>query len=231
MPMTADLGPVGPPVDATPARWPEPVTLKGRFGSVERLDPARHGAALWGDFNGHDALWTYLGYGPFVDRAAFSKWLAEREALRDPYYYAVVDPAGRALGLETVMSTRPDMRVIDVGNIVLGPSLQRSPLSTEAQYLLARYAFETLRYRRYEWKCNALNAPSRAAALRFGFTYEGIFRNHMIVKGRSRDSAWFAIIEAEWPARRAAFERWLDPANFDAQGRQRKSLREFNGVG
>jgi len=128
------------------------------------------------------------------------------------------------------MSIRPDMRVIEVGNILLAPALQRSRLATETQYLLARHVFETLGYRRYEWKCDALNAPSRRAALRLGFRFEGIFRNHMIVKGRSRDTAWFAMTDADWPARKAAFERWLDPANFDAEGRQRVSLRELNGV-
>jgi RimJ/RimL family protein N-acetyltransferase len=227
----AAQAPVGPEVDAKPAARPGPVALAGRFGSVVRLDASRHGEALWQELKGHDRLWTYMSDGPFADRAAFLTWLTAREALADPYYYAVIDREGRAVGVETLMSTRPEMRVIEVGNIVLGPSLQRSPLATETQYLLARYAIETLRYRRYEWKCYSLNAPSRNAALRFGFTFEGIFRNHMIIKGRSRDTAWFAMLEEEWPARRAAFERWLDPANFDAQGRQQKSLRELNGVG
>ena len=116
------------------------------------------------------------------------------------------------------------MRIVEVGSIVYSPALQRTPLATEAQYLLARYAFETLGYRRYEWKCDALNAPSRRAALRFGFCYEGIFREHMIIKGRSRDTAWFAMLEAEWPARKAAFDRWLAAENFDAAGAQRKRL-------
>ncbi len=140
----------------------------------------------------------------------------------------VVDNKGRALGLETLMSIRPDMRVIEVGNILLSPALQRSPLATEAQFLLARYCFEMLGYRRYEWKCNALNAPSCRAAQRFGFAFEGIFRNHMIVKGRSRDTAWFGMTDADWPARKAAFERWLDPANFDAEGRQKVRLSALN---
>ena len=122
----------------------------------------------------------------------FSDWLASRRDLADPFYYAVVEPSGRTVGLATLMSIRPDMRVVEVGNILYSPALQRTPLATEAQYLIARYAFEALRYRRYEWKCDALNAPSRRAALRFGFTPEGIFRDHMIIKGRSRDTAWFA---------------------------------------
>jgi RimJ/RimL family protein N-acetyltransferase len=220
--------PVGPPVDAKPAPRPYTISLCGRFGSVERLAPARHGDALWAALEGYDWVWAYLAYGPFADKPAFAAWLAEREKLADPYYYAVVDKAGRALGLMTLMSIRPDMRVIEVGNILLSPALQRSPLATEAQFLLARYCFEMLGYRRYEWKCNALNAPSRRAALRFGFAFEGIFRNHMIVKGRSRDSAWFAMTDADWPARKAAFARWLDPANFDAEGRQKTRLSELN---
>jgi RimJ/RimL family protein N-acetyltransferase len=139
-------------------------------------------------------------------------------------FYAVVDKDGRAMGLLSLMEIRPAMRVIEVGNIVYAPALQRTPLATEAQYLIARYAFETLRYRRYEWKCNALNAASKRAAERFGFIYEGLFRQHMIVKGRSRDTAWYAMLDSEWPARKAAFERWLALENFDRDGRQKTKL-------
>jgi RimJ/RimL family protein N-acetyltransferase len=136
----------------------------------------------------------------------------------------VIDAGGRAVGIATLMEIRPAMRVIEVGHIVYSPLLQRTPLATEAQYLLARYVFETLGYRRYEWKCNALNAPSRRAAERFGFTFEGVFRQHLIVKGRNRDTAWFSMLDSEWPARKAAFERWLSPENFDAAGQQKTSL-------
>jgi RimJ/RimL family protein N-acetyltransferase len=216
--------PVGSKVDSRPAEWPGAVMLPGYYGAVERLQPARHGASLWEAVRGHDQLWTYMAYGPFADEGAFADWLASRESLTDPYYYAVVAPAGHTVGLATLMSVRPDMRVVEVGHILLSPVLQRTPLATEAQYLLARYAFETLRYRRYEWKCDALNAASRRAALRFGFSFEGVFRDHMIVKGRSRDTAWFAMLEAEWPARRAAFERWLSPDNFSADGTQKMNL-------
>ena len=216
----ADL-PIGPPVDATPARRPEAVSLAGRFGSVERLDVARHGDSLWEALSGHDRLWTYMSYGPLADRTAFLGWLEERQALADPFYYAVVDRSRRAVGVQTLVAIRPDMRTVEVGHIVLSPSLQRTPLATEAQYLLGRYVFETLGYRRYEWKCNALNAASRRAALRFGFTFEGIFRQHLIVKGRNRDTAWFSILDSEWPARKAAFERWLAPENFDRDGGQK----------
>ncbi|HLK82338.1 MAG TPA: GNAT family protein [Xanthobacteraceae bacterium] len=219
--------PVGFRVDARPAVLPQAVTLTGRYGRVERLDAARHRASLWDAVAGHREIWTYMRYGPFADAAVFSDWLISREEARDPFYYAIVDPSGRARGLASLMRIEPDMRVIEVGNILLGPSLQRTPLATEAQYLLARYVFEGLRYRRYEWKCDALNAASRRAALRLGFSFEGIFRDHMIIKGRSRDTAWFAMLETEWPARKAAFERWLAPENFDANGAQKRRLGEL----
>lgn len=221
--------PVGVPVKSEPAQRPSAVTLTGRYGAVERLEPSRHGESLWDAVRGHNALWTYMAYGPFADKATFSGWLASRVALADPYSYAIVAPSGRAIGLATLMSIRPDMRVVEVGNILLSPSLQRTALATEAQYLLARYAFETLGYRRYEWKCDVLNAASRRAALRFGFSFEGIFRDHMIIKGRSRDTAWFALLETEWPVQKAAFERWLAPQNFSADGRQKARLAECPG--
>jgi RimJ/RimL family protein N-acetyltransferase len=222
---------VGPPVDPTPARLPEPVTLSGRFGSVSRLDPSRDAACLWRAFRGHDEIWTYISrFGPFADEATFSAWLAQRASLNDPYSYTVRDTGGRALGLVTLLEIRPAMRVIEVGFIVYSPALQRTPLATETQYMLARYVFETLGYRRYEWKCDSLNAPSRRAALRYGFVFEGIFRQHMIAKGRNRDTAYFSMLDSEWPARKLAFERWLGPENFDSEGRQKLSLATLNGL-
>jgi RimJ/RimL family protein N-acetyltransferase len=206
------------------ARRPGPVALTGRYGRVEKLDPARYGAALWDAMKVEPTLWDYMPYGPFDSADQFQAWLSERATLADPYVYAVIAPDGRALGLAALMSIRPDMGVIEVGHIAYSSALQRTPLGTEAQYLLACYAFETLGYRRYEWKCNALNAASRRAAERYGFTFEGIFRQHMVVKGKNRDTAWFSIVDSEWPARKTAFERWLAPANFDAQGRQKASL-------
>jgi len=222
--------PVGPPVDATPARLPEPVTLAGRYGSVARLDPARDASELWHAFHGHDQIWTYISrYGPFPDEPTFAQWLAERAKLNDPYIYTVRDSRGRAVGLVSFLEIRPAMRVIEVGSIIYSPALQRTALGTETQYLLARYAFETLGYRRYEWKCDALNAASRRAALRFGFAFEGIFRQHMITKGRSRDTAYYSMLDSEWPQRKRNFERWLSPDNFDSEGRQKLSLASLNG--
>jgi RimJ/RimL family protein N-acetyltransferase len=219
--------PVGPPVDNKPALPPGKVTLTGRHTILERLNAARHGPALWDAFKGREDLWTYSSQGPFADGAAFNAWLTQRAALEDPFYFTILDRNGRALGVTTFMEIRPTMRVIEVGHIVYGPSLQRTPLATEAQFLLARYAFETLGYRRYEWKCDALNSASRRAAERLGFTFEGIFRQHMILKGRSRDTAWFSLLDSEWPRAKAAFERWLAPANFDAEGRQRQRLSDI----
>ena len=222
--------PVGLPVDATPAPRPGPVMLHGRYGHIEKLEP-RHTAELWAAFASHDAVWTYISTdGPFATKREFADFIAKRAAASDPYAYAIVDKSGRALGYFTLMEIRPVHRVIEVGHVLYSPALQRSPLGTEAQYLLARYAFETLGYRRYEWKCNALNAASHRAALRYGFTYEGTFRQHIIAKGRNRDNAWFSMLDSEWPARKRAFEQWLSPDNFTPDGRQKLRLSALNGA-
>lgn len=215
------------PLNFPRAAKPQPVVLVGQYGRVEKLDRASHGASLWDAMSVAPAMWDYMPYGPFADAGAFQAWLTGREALDDPYVYAIVASDGRALGIAALMAIRPDIGVIEVGHIAYAPALQRTPLGTEAQYLLARYAFDTLGYRRYEWKCNALNAASRRAAERYGFTFEGVFRQHMIVKGKNRDTAWFSIIDTEWPDRKVAFERWLAPANFDDEGRQKTSLASF----
>ena len=163
--------------------------------------------------------------GPFPNRSAFDASIERLAAPDDPLCYAIVDRTSRlAVGRAALMRMKPVHRVIEIGNIVYSPQLRRTRGATEAMYLLGRYVFDTLGYRRYEWKCNALNEPSRLAALRLGFTFEGIFRQHMIVKGRSRDTAWYSMIDSEWPALRARFERWLAPENFDAQSRQRRKL-------
>ena len=222
--------PIGAPVDTTPAKRPGPVTLEGRYGRVEKLG-AHHAAGLWTAFAGHDEIWTYISTdGPFASAAEFAAFIAKRAAASDPFAYAIIDGAGNAVGYFTLMEIRPEMRVIEVGHVLYSPALQRTPLGTEAQYLLARYAFETLGYRRYEWKCNALNAASRRAALRYGFTYEGTFRQHLIAKGRNRDNAWFSMLDSEWPERKRNFERWLAPENFTAEGKQILSLSAMNGV-
>jgi RimJ/RimL family protein N-acetyltransferase len=222
--------PVGLPVDTTPAELPGPVTLQGRFGYLEKLN-AGHAPALWPLVKDHDDIWTYMSrYGPFSGLAEFSEWMADFAGGNDPYPYAILDTAGRTLGFLALMRIEPAMRVIEVGHVVYSPQLQRTPLATEAQYLLARYVFETLRYRRYEWKCNALHDGSRRSALRFGFTYEGVHRQLVIAKGRNRDTAWFSLLDSEWAARKRNFERWLAPENFSADGAQKLSLGALNGA-
>jgi RimJ/RimL family protein N-acetyltransferase len=220
--------PIGLPVDATPAPRPGPVTLKGRYGRLEKLR-AEHAGDLWKVFAGHDRAWTYISTdGPFATETEFAPFIAKRAATEDPYAYAIIDTAESAIGYLTLMRIEPLMRVIEVGHVLYSPALQRTPLGTETQYLLARYIFETLGYRRYEWKCDALNAASRRAALRYGFVYEGTFRQNMIAKGRNRDVAWFSMLDSEWPERKANFERWLEPGNFDDAGRQKVSLAALN---
>jgi|SRR5690349_21698688 RimJ/RimL family protein N-acetyltransferase len=219
--------PLGPPVDASPARRPARTTLEGRRVILAPLDAGAHGGALWDAVGApeHDHLWLYLFAGPFADRAAFDADLAKKAASEDPLFFAIVDrESSRAAGYASYMRMEPGHRVIEVGSILYTPALQRTAGATEAMYLMARHVFEELGYRRYEWKCNALNQSSRRAALRLGFTFEGIFRQHMIVKGRSRDTAWFSMLDSEWPARKAAFERWLSAENFDGEGRQRERL-------
>ena len=217
--------PVGPLVDAHPAKLPQRTVLEGRAIKLVPLDANAHGDDLFEAVDGHDQVWTYLADGPFATREAFKASLSAKAQSTDPLFFAIVDKqTGRAVGYQTFLRIDAANRVIEVGNIVYSPRLQRTVGATEAQHLFARYAFEDLGYRRYEWKCNALNAPSRRAAERYGFTFEGVFRQHMIVKGRNRDTAWFSMLDSEWPARRAAFEAWLDPLNFDAAGLQIKPL-------
>lgn len=218
------MQPVGEPVDATPALKPDGVLLRGRFGVVEKFDAEKHAASLWDAIEGDDELWTYMGYGPFPRRedfAAFAGLLSRRE---DPFAYAIINRSSNVLGVATLMEIRPANRAVEVGGIFYSRTLRHTPLATEAQYLLMRYAFEALRYRRYEWKCDSLNAPSRRAAERFGFTFEGVFRQHMIIKNRNRDTAWFSVTDGEWPRLKQAFERWLASENFDEEGRQKKKL-------
>jgi RimJ/RimL family protein N-acetyltransferase len=172
--------------------------------------------------------WTYLPYGPFASADDWAAAIQGVQRLSDAMFFAIVLAGSeRPVGVASYLRIEPRMGAIEVGHLAYAPALQRSPAATEAMYLMMRRVFDELGYRRYEWKCDSLNAPSRRAALRLGFRFEGIFRQMMIIKGRSRDTAWFSILDAEWPALRAAFERWLDPSNFDAQGRQRARLEEL----
>jgi RimJ/RimL family protein N-acetyltransferase len=174
-------------------------------------------------------LWRYLFEGPFPNRRAFDDFLERVSSQTDPLFFAIVDKtSGLAVGYASYLRIEPLHRCIEVGNILYTPRLQQTAGATEAMYLMARHVFEDLAFRRYEWKCNALNEPSRRAATRLGFTFEGIFRQHMIVKGHNRDTAWYSMIDSEWPSRRANFESWLDPSNFDAGGRQKLSLSALN---
>ena len=223
--------PIGPSVDPRPAMRPERVTMKGRWVTLTPLDPATHAKDLFDGSSGdatRDAVWDYLFEPPHRDSKAFRADLEKKAASADPLFFAVVDnTTGWALGYQTLMRIDLANRVIEVGNIMYTPAIQRTPGATEAQYLLARYVFDELGNRRYEWKCNALNAPSRRAAQRFGFSFEGVFRQHMIIKGRNRDTAWFSMLDNEWPARKAAYERWLKPDNFDSAGRQKTRLSDI----
>lgn len=225
--------PIGEPVpDWTPRPRPPRTPMQGRLCRLEPLDAATHAAAL------HDAYaadrdgrnWTYLPYGPFESAEAYVSFVAKMQAHDDPLFFAIVDLATqRPVGVASYLRIDPTMGTIEVGHLSYAPALQRTPTSTEAMYLMMRRAFDELGYRRYEWKCDSLNAPSIAAAKRLGFRFEGIFRQAMVTKGRNRDTAWLAIVDGEWPALRTAFERWLDPANFDANGAQRRRLEDCAG--
>lgn len=220
---TFPLGPLVP--QWTPPPVPPREALDGRFCRLEPLTEA-HAPDLWAA-NARDTdggMWTYMAYGPWDQESDYRTWVAESARSSDPLFFAIVDrSSGRAVGVASYLRLDPRNGVIEVGHLAYSPLLQRTPAATEAMYLMMARIF-ALGYRRYEWKCHALNAPSRAAAQRLGFSYEGLFRQAAVVKGRSRDTAWYAIIDGEWPALRAAYERWLDPGNFAADGRQRVAL-------
>jgi RimJ/RimL family protein N-acetyltransferase len=225
--------PIGILVNASPATSPQPTTLAGRLVTLVPLDPDAHGEALYEGSHGADKeqLWRYLFDGPYPSREAFNVRLRQMACTRDPLFFTILAQSSRTpVGYASYMRIEPANRCIEVGSILFTPALQRTPGATEAMYLMARHVFDDLGYRRYEWKCNSLNEPSRRAALRLGFTFEGIFRQHMIIKGHNRDTAWYAMLDSEWPVRKASFERWLAPENFDGAGRQRESLAEMNGL-
>ena len=213
-------------VNWPPAQSPRPVTLEGRLVALEPLNALTHASALWDAVKGHDELWTWMADGPYESEAALLGGLERKQSASDALFFAIIPTTERkAMGYASYMRIEPTHGVVEVGNILLAPGLQRTAAATEAMYLMARHVFETLGYRRYEWKCNAQNLPSLRAAERLGFTFEGIFRQHMAVKGQNRDTAWFSMLDHEWPARKAAFEAWLEPSNFDSQGRQRHMLQ------
>ena len=220
--------PIGFPLPEWTARPRPPLTpMEGHFCTVELVNPARHAADLHAayllDEKGRN--WTYLPYGPFARFDEYRDWLERDSRGDDPLRHAIIERrSGRAVGVASLMRIDPAAGVIEVGGINYAPPLQRTPAATEAMYLLMRRVFDELGYRRYEWKCDSLNAPSRASALRLGFRYEGLFRQATVYKGRNRDTCWFSILDTEWPALKAAFERWIDPGNFDATGKQRLSL-------
>lgn len=211
----------------TPPRRPDRAALQGRFVRLEPLDADAHAFDLHAAFQGHDALWDYMPYGPFASASAYHRWARQRESGEDPRFFVLCDGAtGRPGGIASYLRITPEAGSIEVGHICIAPCLQRSLAGTEAMVLMMDWAFRA-GYRRYEWKCNALNLASRRAAQRLGFSFEGVFRNHMVVKGRNRDSAWFSVIDSEWPALAEAFRVWLAPGNFDAAGRQRERLSDL----
>ncbi len=231
-----ELGqPIGAPVDERP----EPVelsrgdVLEGRCCRLEPLDVEAHAAGLFEAYrlDRDGGMWTYMPYGPFGSPAEFRTALAASFTSADPFFYAIRDRTTDKLGgMASFMRIDRAMRTIEVGHISYSPLLQRTTAATEAMYVMMKHAFD-LGYRRYEWKCDALNQPSRDAAHRLGFQYEGTFRQARITRGRNRDTAWFSVIDGEWPALRVAYERWLDPGNFDGQGGQVRRLGEFIGDG
>lgn len=234
--MTTDLtNALGQPIGAPVPGWekrplPPRTPMEGRTCRLEPLDPNRHAEELFEamslDMEGRN--WTYLAIGPFAAFGDFRAWLDKMAAGSDPLFHAVIDRAtSRAVGVASYLRIEPANGVIEVGHIHFSPLLQGTPMATEAMFLMMQRVFDELGYRRYEWKCDSRNAPSRAAAARLGFQYEGLFRQALVYKGRNRDTAWFSIIDGEWPRLRAAFERWLSPANFDAEGRQRERLSDL----
>jgi RimJ/RimL family protein N-acetyltransferase len=221
------LGPLLADWKAPP--WPTSETVSGHYCSLEKLDPDRHIEALFAA-NQLDALgsnWTYLPYGPFESLSDYRTWI-EKDCLgSDPLFFAIIGSnTNSAVGIASYLDIKPTSGSIEVGHLNFSPALQQTRAATEAMFLMMAHAFE-LGYRRYQWKCNALNAPSRAAAQRLGLSFEGVFRQATVSKGRNRDSAWYAAIDSEWPALRAAFQTWLDPTNFDNAGKQRTSLSEL----
>lgn len=222
--------PVGPELDWTPARRPVPTELRGSHALVRPvdLDDAEHLYPLAHPPDGDPSIWTYLPYGPFESPDDMRRMLEAALGSEDPMWFTLAGmPDENPLGMVAYQRIEPAHGVIEIGQLWYGPPLKRTTAATELIYLLARHAFDDLGYRRLEWKADALNAASRHAAERYGFRFEGIFRQHMVVRGRNRDTAWFAITDGDWPAIRAGYEAWLAPENFDDNGRQRRALSEL----
>jgi len=210
---------------------PERITLDGRYACLEPLSLERHEADLFASARepGAEARFAYLFDEVPADAAAFRAWMTKAAATDDPLFFAVIDKAtGRAEGRQALMRIDPAHGVIEIGHVLWGPAIARTRVATEALFLHAAYVFDTLGYRRFEWKCNDDNAPSKRAAQRFGFTFEGVFRQHMVAKGRNRDTAWFSTLDSEWPELKARYEAWLDPGNFDERGQQRRKLGQLD---
>lgn len=220
-PFASTLGVAVP--DWVPPPWPGPVRLEGRYLRLEPLTPA-HAPALFAANRVDDRIWDFLPYGPFAEEADYVAWVTGMAGKPDPLFFALVDRAtGQPGGVASLLRIAPEVGSIEVGHICLAPAMQRTRAASEMVFLFADWVFRE-GYRRFEWKCNALNRGSRRAAERFGFSFEGVFRNHLVVKGRNRDTAWFAMTDADWACLRPAWESWLDPSNFDGEGRQRVRL-------
>jgi RimJ/RimL family protein N-acetyltransferase len=227
-----ELGqPIGTPMTAWQGcAHPRGAVMEGRFCRIQPVDPELHTSDLYAAFaeDSDTCNWTYLPYGPFATEAELRGWMEATCLGDDPCFFSVIDLfSGKAVGLASYLRIEPAIGVIEVGHIHFSPLMQGSPVSTEAMYLMMRQVFEVLGYRRYEWKCDSLNQPSCAAATRLGFLFEGIFRQATMYKQRNRDTAWYSTLDSEWPVAREAFESWLDPANFDSAGKQRKRLSEL----
>jgi RimJ/RimL family protein N-acetyltransferase len=223
---TAHFGPIVQ--NWTPPSRPDQNVFSGTYCQLERLSAEAHAALLFRAFESHDRVWDYLPYGPFSSSSQYHRWVREAAAMTDTVFYAIKNlQSGAYEGVASYLRIAPEAGSIEVGNINLSPAIQQTPAATEAMFLMMQWAFDA-GYRRYEWKCNALNKPSRRAAQRLGLSYEGVFRQATIVKGRNRDTAWFAAIDSEWPSLKEAFKAWLDKSNFDANGRQNERLSDLS---
>ena len=223
-----DARPIGQPVpDWTAPPAPTDKILQGTYARLEPLSAEKHAALLFRAYDGHDALWDYMPYGPFASASQYHRWVRDTVADKNHFFYVIKNlETGTYGGVASYLRIAPEAGSIEVGNINYSPELQRTRAATEAMALMMGWAFEA-GYRRYEWKCNALNAPSRVAAQRLGFSYEGVFRQALVVKGRNRDTAWFATIDTEWPALSEAFRVWLSSSNFDTNGQQLERLSDL----